>query len=250
MDSHKGRDGGGASGAGGAAGGADAPDAAVVSGGRRFTDRRIAALLVLAAASMGGLAYASVPLYRLFCQVTGYGGTTQRAEAPLAAGPEATEALPDITVRFSADVARDLDWDFRPEALRAVVRPGEPQLAWFLAANRGETGVVGQATFNVTPAKAGQYFHKVQCFCFNEQPLAPGEEARMDVQYFVDPELLRDPATREIRTITLAYTFHYYEAMEEEDEAHGHDHSTHDHGPPPVPLAGSSEGAAERGQEG
>lgn len=150
---------------------------------------------------MAGLTAASVPLYRLFCQATGYGGTTQRAESAPGAGSDIR-----ITVRFNADTSTDLGWEFRPVQRAVEVRPGEEKIVAFHAVNRTAQPVVGSATFNVTPLKAGPYFDKVQCFCFEEQRLAPGEAVDMPVSFFVDPRILEDPATREIRTITLSYT--------------------------------------------
>jgi cytochrome c oxidase assembly protein subunit 11 len=151
---------------------------------------------------MVGLAFAAVPLYRLFCQVTGFGGTTQVAEtAPAVAGERV------IKVRFNADVQRDLPWRFQPEQREVSLRVGEPGLAFYRAENLSERAVTGAATFNVTPLKAGQYFTKVQCFCFDEQKLAPGETARLGVSFFVDPAILADRNLDEVTTITLSYTF-------------------------------------------
>jgi cytochrome c oxidase assembly protein subunit 11 len=151
---------------------------------------------------MVGLAFAAVPLYRLFCQVTGFGGTTQVAESPPA---EAVQRL--IKVRFNADVNRDLPWRFWPEQREVVLRVGEPGLVFYGAENLSSEPVTGTATFNVTPLKAGQYFNKVQCFCFDEQKLAPGETARFGVSFFVDPAILQDRNLDEVTAITLSYTF-------------------------------------------
>jgi cytochrome c oxidase assembly protein subunit 11 len=153
-------------------------------------------------ALMLGLTAASVPLYRLFCRVTGYGGTTQVAEAL----PKATLDR-RIKIRFNADVDPKLPWSFQPEQREVEVRIGEQHLALFRAKNRADHPVVGQAVYNVTPDKAGLYFDKIACFCFNEQVLQPGEEVEMPVSFFVDPEILRDPNTQDVRTITLSYTF-------------------------------------------
>ncbi len=164
--------------------------------------RRTAFALVAVIAGMVGLTAASVPLYRLFCQITGYGGTTDVAEAP----PEETaEVLVEVT--FNADVDKRLPWRFRPLQDSITVRVGEPALAVFEAVNIGDRTVVGQAMYNVTPFKVGGYFYKVQCFCFDEQKLAPGERVEMPVSFFVDPEMLEDPTTDEVRQITLSYTF-------------------------------------------
>ena len=163
----------------------------------------MAAVLVAVAGGMVGLAFASVPLYRLFCQVTGYGGTPR-----VAVGADAGAALDrEITVRFDATVNSALPWRFRPVQREMRVRLGEPALAFFAAANVSDAPVVGTATFNVTPAKAARFFVKTQCFCFTEQRLAAGEEASMPVSFFVDPEILADANARDVDTITLSYTF-------------------------------------------
>jgi len=168
---------------------------------RRIRMTLIAVLGIVAA--MGGLTAAAVPLYRLFCQVTGYGGTTQvAAELPERA------AATEITVYFDAMVDSKLPWRFRPSQDRIRVRVGEPTLVFFEAENISERPTVGTAIFNVTPFKVGVYFSKVQCFCFDQQKLDPGERVRMGVSFFVDPEMLEDPNTREVRQITLSYTFY------------------------------------------
>ena len=165
--------------------------------------RNGATVLLLAALVVGmvGLSFASVPLYRLFCEATGYGGTTQRAQA---APKEAADAV--ITVRFNAEIAPDLAWEFRPVVPEIQVHPGEQREVLFRAVNRSSEPVTGTATYNVTPTKAGIYFDKLQCFCFTEQLLAPGESRDMGVVFFVDPDVLKDPGTSELRTITLSYT--------------------------------------------
>ena len=162
--------------------------------------------LVLLVAGMTGLAYASVPLYRLFCQVTGYGGTTQRADAPAgpAAGPVAGKPL---EVRFDATVNPELHWSFRPAAQSMRLATGENALAHYVAENLGPEAVTGTATFNVTPARAGLYFNKVECFCFTEQVLLPGQRVDMPVSFFIDPEIASDPDLGDLATITLSYTF-------------------------------------------
>jgi len=158
--------------------------------------------LALVIVGMVGLTAAAVPLYRLFCQVTGYGGTTQRADAPAGEPLEQT-----ITVRFNADVAQGLPWRFTPVERAIEVRIGESRLAYYRARNDGDRPIVGSATFNVTPHKAGSYFSKIDCFCFSEQTLQPGESADLPVSFFVDPEILDDPDTQDVRSITLSYTF-------------------------------------------
>jgi cytochrome c oxidase assembly protein subunit 11 len=161
-----------------------------------------AALLVLA---MAGLAFASVPLYRLFCQVTGFGGTPLRAEE-VAPSLKATGKL--ISVRFDANTNSALPWEFEPEESRQRVAIGARDMTFYTAKNLSDKPVTGTATFNVTPAKAGQYFTKIQCFCFTEQTLKPGEEVRMPVIFFVDPKILDDPDASRIDEITLSYTFY------------------------------------------
>ncbi len=151
---------------------------------------------------MVGLTAASVPLYRLFCQVTGYGGTTQVA----------SEAVPgaiqqSISVRFDASIGDDLPWQFQPVQREVEIPIGEETLAFYRAANVADRPVVGSSTFNVTPHKAGPYFSKIECFCFVEQVLQPGESVEMPVSFFVDPAILDDPNTRDLKTITLSYTF-------------------------------------------
>jgi len=167
-------------------------------------NRRNAATVALLAAvvlGMVGLSFASVPLYRLFCQATGFGGTTQRAAAV-----PGRVADTFVTVRFDATTAPELGWDFRPLESTVRVHPGEQREVFFRAVNRTAETVTGTATFNVTPTKTGIYFDKLQCFCFNEQQLKPGESRDMGVVFFVDPDLLTDPSTSDVRTITLSYT--------------------------------------------
>jgi cytochrome c oxidase assembly protein subunit 11 len=161
----------------------------------------LAVLLIAVVAGMGGLVAASVPLYRLFCAATGYNGTTQRATA---APADVSSAW--VTVRFDAETAPDLPWDFRPEQGEVRVHPGQQTRVLFRADNRSNETTTGSATFNVTPTKTGIYFDKLQCFCFTKQVLKPGEGRDMGVVFFVDPDMLTDPDTRDVRTITLSYT--------------------------------------------
>ncbi len=165
---------------------------------------RTGLLAGIAAISMGGVAFASVPLYRLFCQVTGFGGTTQMrvgGEAPGAVGKI-------INVRFDANTNSALPWTFEPEKRVERTALGARKMAFYTARNHSDVPVTGTATFNVTPSQAGQYFTKIQCFCFTEQTLKPGEEIRMPVVYYVDPKILDDPEGRKISEITLSYTFY------------------------------------------
>lgn len=152
--------------------------------------------------AMLGLSYAAVPLYRIFCQVTGYAGTTQRA---VMAPEKASEQV--ISVRFDANISNDLEWQFKPLQRSMVLKIGEEKLAFYRATNTSNKAVTGTATFNVTPAIAGSYFNKIECFCFTEQTLQPGESVEMPVSFFIDPDILTDPDTRHVKEITLSYTF-------------------------------------------
>lgn len=153
-------------------------------------------------AGMVGLAYASVPLYELFCRVTGYGGTTQTADA---APAEIGERR--IKVRFNADTANGMPWRFQPTQREIEVRVGESALAFYVAKNPTEKSIKGTATYNVTPLKAGIYFNKIDCFCFTEQTLTAGQSIDMPVSFFVDPAISEDPNLDDVKTITLSYTF-------------------------------------------
>jgi len=152
---------------------------------------------------MVGLSYAAVPLYDLFCRVTGYGGTPQRAEA-------APGAIGDrlINVRFDTNTDRQLPWTFQPEQRSVTVKVGENRLVFFHAVNNSDRSIVGHATFNVVPDRAGRYFNKIQCFCFTEQRLDPGQSVDMPVSFFIAPEILTDRDGRDINEITLSYTFY------------------------------------------
>ncbi len=163
---------------------------------------RTALLAGLAVVTMTGVGWASVPLYRMFCEVTGFQGTTQRGEN----APGAIDQK--VVVRFDSNVSTALGWEFKPERASETVDIGGRDMAFFTAKNLTDQPVTGTATFNVTPAQAGKYFTKIQCFCFTEQTLQPGEEIRMPVIYFVDPKMLDDPDARDIRAITLSYTFY------------------------------------------
>ncbi|MHC8491985.1 cytochrome c oxidase assembly protein [Thalassospira sp. SM2505] len=165
-------------------------------------NKRVLFSCVFVVGAMVGLSYASVPLYKLFCQVTGFGGTTQVAtEAPV----EVSEKT--IKIRFNADVNSGLNWQFKPEQREITVRLGEDNLAYYMAENMALTPITGQATYNVTPLKAGQYFSKIACFCFDEQTLEPGQRVDMPVSFYVDPAIAEDINTQDVKTITLSYTF-------------------------------------------
>ncbi len=169
---------------------------------RASHNRKTAIIISGVAVAMVGLSFAAVPAYRAFCQVTGWGGTTQRAEA---AADRTLER--QITIRFDATVNHDLPWRFKPEQVSQTLHIGATGLAFYEAENFSNRPVTGRATFNVSPAKAGIYFKKIECFCFTEQTLQPGEKVSMPVTYFVDPALASDRNLDDVQTITLAYTF-------------------------------------------
>ena len=158
------------------------------------------------AVSMVGVGFAAVPLYRLFCQVTGFGGTTMRVDAAQAATVAVTNKT--MVVRFDANQRGGLPWEFKPERPTDTVSIGAKDMSIYIAKNLSNEPVTGTATFNVTPALAGQYFNKIQCFCFTEQTLKPGEQVRMPVLFYVDPKIMTDPETKDIEEITLSYTFY------------------------------------------
>ncbi len=170
---------------------------------------RVAALAFLAACGMLALGFASVPLYRIFCQVTGFGGTTQRVTEEEAAGVKST-AL-QMSVRFDANIAPDVPWTFKPEQVTQSVQIGERAIAFFIAKNNSDQPVTGQASYNVEPEQTAPFFNKVQCFCFTQQTLQPGQEVRMPVIYYVDPAILEDENSEGVEQITLSYTFHKLE---------------------------------------
>jgi cytochrome c oxidase assembly protein subunit 11 len=174
-------------------------------------NRRVGMIALLGAAAMLGMGYAAVPLYDLFCRVTGFGGTTQRATETEAVNAEAlarSAGSRTISIRFDGSLARGLPWSFHPEQVTDTVAIGQRDLAIYLARNNSDRPVTGTATFNVEPEQAGKYFNKIQCFCFTEQTLQPGQEVRMPVQYYVDPRALDDPRMDGVEQITLSYTFH------------------------------------------
>jgi cytochrome c oxidase assembly protein subunit 11 len=156
------------------------------------------------AVAMVGIGFAAVPLYRVFCQVTGFDGTTMRVSEAQAATVEAIDKT--VVIRFDAN-QRGLPWEFRPEHPTDTVSIGARDMSIFVAKNLSSEPMTGTATFNVTPALAGKYFNKIQCFCFTEQRLEAGQEVRMPVLYYVDPKIMTDPETKDIEEITLSYTF-------------------------------------------
>lgn len=167
---------------------------------------RVALMAAGFAVAMLGLGFAAVPLYRLFCQVTGFAGTTQRVTEAQAAEFKATGS--DMSIRFDANVERGMPWSFKPEQTIQGVQLGGRKMAIYLARNDSDKPVTGRATFNVEPEVAGKYFKKVQCFCFTEQTLQPHQEVRMPVVFFVDPKIKDDPDAKGLEQITLSYTFH------------------------------------------
>lgn len=170
-------------------------------------NRKVVLSLSVAALAMLGLGFASKPLYDTFCRVTGYGGTTRVAE-------EMSETITEreIKVRFDANVASNLGWTFKPDEAAMTVKLGQNALAYYTATNDTKYSIVGTASYNVSPTKAGPYFSKLECFCFTEQRLEPGETVSMPVLFFVDPLLAEDKRLDEIKTITLSYTFHKVES--------------------------------------
>jgi cytochrome c oxidase assembly protein subunit 11 len=163
---------------------------------------------------MGSLAWASVPFYDWFCRVTGFGGVTNVAES-------ASDVILDetIKVRFDASLERDMPWTFKPEVREVEIRIGETGLAFYEAHNPLDVPIAGQASYNVTPYEAGRFFDKIECFCFTEQVLQPGETVMMPVSFFVDPAIVDDREGKYIHTITLSYTFYQIDLPEEEMQA-------------------------------
>eukprot|EP01138_Halocafeteria_seosinensis_P015924 gb/GECG01016251.1/.p1 GENE.gb/GECG01016251.1/~~gb/GECG01016251.1/.p1 ORF type:complete len:324 (+),score=35.63 gb/GECG01016251.1/:1-972(+) len=154
-----------------------------------------------------GLSYAAVPLYRMFCQATGFGGTTQTADVEKFKRMKPVEGARPITVYFAADTSDSMPWKFVPQQRAVRVVPGETALAFFRAHNPTKQPITGVSTYNVTPMKAGVHFNKIQCFCFEEQRLRPKEEIDMPVFFYIDPDFVDDPSMHDVRDVTLSYTF-------------------------------------------
>jgi cytochrome c oxidase assembly protein subunit 11 len=169
-------------------------------------NRKVALMVAGVAAAMLGLGYAAVPLYRIFCQTTGFGGTTMRVSEAQAATVKPTTR--NMRIRFDANVERGMPWQFKAVQAVDTVSVGVRDMAVYTARNLSDKPVTGTASFNVEPEQAGKYFSKIQCFCFTEQTLKPGEEVRMPVIYYVDPKILDDPDNKDVGEITLSYTFH------------------------------------------
>lgn len=165
-------------------------------------NRRLGMIVLVVVFAMIGMSFAAVPLYRMFCQATGFGGTTM-----------VSKSLPDhmvdrsITVKFNTSVGPNLLWDFTPEQRQIDVKLGQKGLMAFDAHNKGQSALTGVAVYGVTPPKAGKYFHKIQCFCFGEQSLNPGEKVVWPVIFYIDPTLNDDPNMQDVDTITLSYSF-------------------------------------------
>lgn len=175
---------------------------AKIDPGTRTSNKLVAGVCLAFFGGMIGMAYAAVPLYAMFCQMTGYGGTTQRVE-------QYSDRILDrkITVRFDANISGGLPWDFKPGARDVTMKIGETTLAHYTATNLFDRPTSGRATFNVTPEMAGAYFNKVECFCFTDTTLKPGESLDMPVVFYVDPDIVDLPEMRDVKTITLSYTF-------------------------------------------
>ncbi|MEM7072016.1 MAG: cytochrome c oxidase assembly protein [Pseudomonadota bacterium] len=166
-----------------------------------------AGFLAVMVAMMVGLAYLSVPLYELFCRVTGFGGTTQRADSAPTLSADAIDG-PLFTVRFDSNIASSLAWSFKPEVrMLQDIQPGEVYQVDYRAENLADIPLTGTATFNVTPQKIGEFFIKIECFCFQEQTLQPGQRIDMPVQFYIDPEIVQEVGLEQVRELTLSYTF-------------------------------------------
>ncbi|EDV27918.1 uncharacterized protein TRIADDRAFT_37145 [Trichoplax adhaerens] len=175
--------------------------------GSKGKNRTTMIYVIALAIAVIGLSYAAVPLYRVFCQASGFGGTTSRVIDPEKIAE--MEAVPErpLTIRFNADTGATMRWNFRPKQKEIQLIPGETALAFYAAKNPTDEPIIGISTYNVIPFEAGLYFNKVQCFCFEEQRLNPHEEVDMPVFFYIDPEIMNDPALARIDTITLSYTF-------------------------------------------
>jgi cytochrome c oxidase assembly protein subunit 11 len=181
-----------------------------MTGGRRNTI--LASVVVAVMAGMVGMSFAAIPLYRLFCAATGYGGTPSIG---LAAAPGATEQT--IRVRFNADTNPGLPWVFAPDQTEVALALGDEQVAFYHATNKSSRPVTGMALYNVTPEKVGKYFHKTACFCFNKQTLSGNQTMEFPVSFWVDPAIRSDPNTADVKVVTLSYTF--FHSLEDADKA-------------------------------
>lgn len=171
---------------------------------KRFRHAKILAVSGVLLAIPTALVSYSPTLYRMFCNLTGYGGTVQRAVAKQLDTPISNET---VTVSFDANVAPGLSWEFRPEQHKVEARIGEPTKVYYYAKNNSDETLIAQATYNVTPYQAAPYFFKIECFCFTQEKLGPGESARMPLVFYVDEEMLKDADAKDAHDITLSYTF-------------------------------------------
>ena len=165
-------------------------------------NKKVIFIITFVGMLMLSLSYAAVPLYDIFCRVTGFGGTTQ-----IASSAPGSTGHPNINIRFESNITDSLNWDFYSKTKTVKIPMGEEKTIYYFAKNLSDAPIVGTATFNVTPAKAGQYFMKIDCFCFVEQLLNPGESMNMPVTFFIDPDLYKDENVQEVNEITLSYTF-------------------------------------------
>ena len=170
------------------------------------TNKNLALSLGMLLVGMMLLAYASVPLYSLFCKVTGYGGTVKRTKRV-----STQKGTKKIRIRFDANVHTDLAWSFKPEQKSVELITGENTLVFYSAQNNTDKHSIGTAVYNVTPHRAGSYFNKIQCFCFEEQLLEPKQHVMMPVSFFIDPEIEKDKELQDLKEITLSYTFYKIE---------------------------------------
>jgi cytochrome c oxidase assembly protein subunit 11 len=171
------------------------------------SNTKTALIMAVICAAMLGLAFAAVPLYRIFCEATGFAGTTQRADrAPGAVAGQ-------VKVQFDSNVHPGLPWEFRPEQVSVNVAPGAQTKIFYYAHNLSARAITGQAVYNVSPDRVGKYFKKIECFCFTEQTLQPGQKVDMPVIFFVDPAIKTDPDTMDVHEITLSYTFYPVETV-------------------------------------
>ncbi len=210
-----------------------------------FSQKSKTAIMTLVIVGLMALLVAFSPtLYRVFCQITGYGGTTQQSERPSDGDGivkkinritgNQTSVLGNITISFDSNINGGLPWDFYPQAGKMTVPIGETAVAYYHAKNNGDGKTIGQAIFNVTPHLAGQYFVKLDCFCFTEQQMVAGEERAMPVDFYIDPDIKNDPDIKDLQDITLSYTFFslYDEDIPEVSHSHNayHKHNEHQYG--------------------
>lgn len=166
------------------------------------TDTKLVSSLIFMVLGMVFLTFASVPIYNIFCKVTGIGGTTREA-----ATGSIVKGTRNLTVRFDANVEKDLKWHFYPKQKEVNIRTGDNNLVFYESENYDTKNIVGTAIYNVTPLKAGKYFNKIHCFCFEEQMLEKGKKVLMPVSFFIDAEFDKDPDMDDVKTITLSYSF-------------------------------------------